>query len=149
MNAPEGQQRIHTMLQSYVKCYLDTAPKGGELARAKEVFLILRRYFQRVTRAALDDMESPIGYKADLVLGYLDSMEVFLRTDPDTESEHERNIAQKGGIGVTPEDIDAFSPEERERWEEFKDKLINDLGRGPHVGDGGLAFCNLRKMRSH
>lgn len=127
MNAPEGQRSIHTALQNYVRCYLDTAPDGDELVRAKELFLIIRRYYQRLSRAALDDMSSAIGFKADLVLQYLEPMEKFLHTDAEVESSHERIIAAAGGSGFTPEEIAAFSPEERDRWEEFKDKLIDDL----------------------
>lgn len=52
MNQPDTQVRIREALSNYLRSFLDTAPEGGEKYRAMQVFLMVKKYFERELRLA-------------------------------------------------------------------------------------------------
>ena len=58
MNRPETQVRIRAALSNYMRSFLDTAPEGGELSRARDVILMFKEYFERELQTA-EELPNP------------------------------------------------------------------------------------------
>ena len=117
MNEPGSQQKIRSLLNGYLKSYLDSAPEGRELSRVRSVLMMLRHYFEGETRLAVEarDEESPRFLKAQVALGFLGATD-FIQSGEEVETAHRTNLQEAEQMSLTPEDI--------EKWEEFKRRKL-------------------------
>jgi hypothetical protein len=107
MNEPEGQERIRTALIRYMQCYLDSAPEGGELERATEMLLILKKYFEQELRLAEEGGDLERSSKAEQVLRNVAPMIRYVRTDQEIEAGIAKLLAETDGPPFSPDEIKA------------------------------------------
>ncbi len=119
MNRPETQVRIRAALSNYMRSFLDTAPEGGELSRARDVILMFKEYFERELQTA-EELPNPDRDRASIAEQALIPLASYFHI---AELFEAGMAAQRAEIPQSPE----LSPEELdkkiEEWRRFEERL--------------------------
>ena len=118
MNRPETQIRIRAALSNYMRSFLDTAPEGGELYRARDVILMFMEYFERELKTA-EELPNPDRDRASVAEQVLAPLGSYL------------HIARLFEAGMAkPTEAPELSEEELdtkiEGWQRFEERLIRE-----------------------
>ena len=115
MNRPETQVRIRAALSNYMRSFLDTAPEGRELSRARDVILIFKEYFERELRTA-EELPNPDRDRASIAEQVLAPLGSYLHIATLFEA----------GMAKTPE-VPELSPQALDaniaEWQRFEERL--------------------------
>jgi hypothetical protein len=119
MSRPETQVRIRAALSNYMRSFLDTAPEGGELSRAREVILMFKAYFERELQTA-EELPNPDRDRASIAEQVLIPLASYFHIATLFET---GMAAKRVEIPQSPE----LSPEELdkkiEEWRKFEERL--------------------------
>jgi hypothetical protein len=118
MNRPETQTKFRQELWSWLRRFLDTSPEGLELSRAREVLLLVRKYFQIDYQAAEESEEFDLERKT-IAFSVLSSLALAERLLP-TDKRLEKMIDD--ALQAPPP-----TPEQMEQWERLE-RRTRDAG---------------------
>jgi hypothetical protein len=119
MNQSETQVRIRAALVNYLGSFLDTAPEGGELSRAREVFLMIKKYFERELRLAEESAE-PDQERSEIAEQVLIPLSSYLRIDKAFQT---GLAARSAELPQSPEPSPEELDEKIEEWQRFEERL--------------------------
>jgi len=115
MNLPDTQVRIRAALSNYLRSFLDTATEGGELTRAREVFQMIKEYFEREPRLA-EEQPEPDRERADIAETVLIPLGSYFRI----AGKFEAGVANAPPRAeLSAEELD----EKIEEWQRFEERL--------------------------